>query len=162
MCESAAGAQREEARGRNVSLQVDAQAKPVVVGDGDRILQIVTNLVTNALQATPADGAVAVAVGVRGGAGEVVVSDTGPGIPEEERASILRPFVTGDRRHGIGLGLPVASELAQAMGGTIVVGERPGGGAAFTLRLPLATGAGPSEPRSEAPESRSTSELVAE
>ena len=43
-------------------------------------------------------------------------------------------------RHGIGLGLPVSSELAQAMGGTLVVGDRPGGGAAFTLSLPLAAG----------------------
>jgi signal transduction histidine kinase len=159
VCESAAGAQREEARGRHLKLHVQAQAKPVVVGDGDRILQIVTNLITNALQATPADGHVAVDVGIRKGAGEVVVSDTGPGIPEEERASILRPFVTGDHRHGVGLGLPVASELAQAMGGTIVVGERPGGGAAFTLRLPLAveSATGADSARRDA-----ASELVAE
>ena len=56
--------------------------------------------------------------------GQVIVSDTGPGIPEAERVAILRPFVTSSVRHGIGLGLPVSSELAQAMGGTLVVGER--------------------------------------
>ena len=91
------------------------------------------------------------------------MSDTGPGIPEAERASILRPFVTSDVRHGIGLGLPVASELAHAMGGTLVVGERPGGGAAFTLSLPLAAapasaGAGAERPARAEP----ASELVAE
>ena len=126
VCESAAGAQREEARGRHVKLHVRAEAKPVVVGDGDRILQIVTNLVTNALHATPADGDVAVDVALarRHGAGRR--ERHGPGHPRGGAASILRPFVTSDVRHGIGLGLPVASELAIAMGGTIVVGDRAG------------------------------------
>ncbi len=159
VCESAAGAQREEARSQHVRLHVNAPAKPIVLGDGDRILQIVTNLVTNALQATPADGEVAVDVTIDGGAGQVVVTDTGPGIPEEKRASILRPFVTGDARHGVGLGLPVASELAQAMGGTLAVGERPGGGAAFTLRLPLAPASGRG---ADAGPRGAESELVAE
>lgn len=163
VCESAAGAQREEARAQHVKLHVSAQAKPVVVGDGDRILQIVTNLVTNALEATPADGDVAIDVALANGMGQVVVSDTGPGIPESERASILRPFVTSDVRHGVGLGLPVASELASAMGGTIVVGDRPGGGAAFTLRLPLARGAGDGPKSAPAPaREHPASELVAE
>ena len=85
-----------------------------------------------------------------------------PGHPLEERESILRPFVTSDVRDGIGLGLPVASELAHAMGGTLVVGERPGGGAAFTLSLPLAgdgrLGRAAGLPRDAEPES----ELVAE
>ena len=91
------------------------------------------------------------------------MSDTGPGIPEAERASILRPFVTSDVRHGIGLGLPVASELAQAMGGTLVVGERAGGGAAFTLSLPLARGGTVGAGAASAPpRARSRSELVAE
>jgi two-component system sensor histidine kinase BaeS len=143
VCESAAGAQREDARSRSVALHVDARSRPVVRGDGDRILQIVANLVTNALHATPPGGDVTLDVATVDGHGEVVVSDTGPGIPESERESILRPFVTGDSRHGVGLGLPVASELAQAMAGTLVVGEGAGGGAAFTLRLPLAATAVP-------------------
>ena len=164
VCERAAGVQREEARGRQVELHVHAAAKPVVRGDGDRILQVVSNLVSNALQATPAGGEVSVDVAMADGVGQVVVSDTGPGIPEAERASILRPFVTSDVRHGIGLGLPVASELAHAMGGTLVVGERPGGGAAFTLSLPLAKGSGhaPSPPRSAPESTEPASELVAE
>jgi two-component system, OmpR family, sensor kinase len=156
VCEQAVGAQREEARGRRVDLHVNAAAKPVVLGDGDRILQIVTNLVSNALTATPVGGEVTVDVAVAAGAGQVTVSDTGPGIPEEDRVAILRPFVTSSVRHGIGLGLPVSSELAQAMGGTLVVGERPGGGAAFTLSLPLAAGS------AIAPSAEPASELVAE
>ena len=156
LCERATGAQREEARARRIDLQVAISARPVVLGDGDRILQIVTNLITNALHATPVGGDVTVDVTVGAGVGQVIVSDTGPGIPVEDRAAILRPFVTSSVRHGIGLGLPVSSELAQAMGGTLVVGDRPGGGAAFTLSLPLA--AGPHGVESPEP----ASELVAE
>ena len=158
LCEQAVGAQREEARRRDLDLHVGAHARPIVLGDGDRILQIVTNLVTNALHATPRGGEVTVDVGLADGAGRVLVSDTGPGIPVEERASILRPFVTSDVRDGIGLGLPVASELAAAMGGTLVVGERPGGGAAFTLSLPLASDTDALPP----PPATPASELVAE
>jgi two-component system OmpR family sensor kinase len=164
VCEQAAAAQREEARVRHVNLHVRADASPVVLGDGDRVLQIVTNLVTNALHATPAEGEVAVDVSLADGAGLVVVSDTGPGIPEAEWASILRPFVTTDVRHGIGLGLPVASELAGAMGGTLVVGGRAGGGAAFTLSLPLAGGADsrPPAPRGSGTADQPAARLVAE
>jgi two-component system OmpR family sensor kinase len=138
VCEQSVGAQREEARRQQIALHVAREADPVVLGDGDRILQIVTNLVTNALHATPPGGEITVDVLLRDGMGQVVVNDTGPGIPEAERARILRPFVTGDTQDGIGLGLPVASELAHAMGGTLEVGERDGGGASFTLTLPLA------------------------
>jgi signal transduction histidine kinase len=153
LCEQAVGAQSEEARHRSLDLHVRADAKPVVRGDGDRILQIVTNLVTNALHATPAGGEVALEVKLADGVGRVVVCDTGPGIPPEERESILRPFVTSDVRDGIGLGLPVASELAIAMGGTLVVGERQGGGAAFTLSLPLARGSDAEAPLRTPPRS---------
>ena len=66
-------------------------ARAVVVGDGDRVLQIVSNLVSNALDATPAGGEVAVDVGLGEGVGRVTVSDTGPGIPAAARATILRP-----------------------------------------------------------------------
>ncbi len=141
------------------------EAKPVVLGDGDRILQIVTNLVTNALHATPADGEVTVDVALADGAGLVVVSDTGPGIPEAERESILRPFVTSDVRHGVGLGLPVASELAQAMGGTLVVGERDGRRGGVHARACRWRGRGraePDAPRALPPRAQPASELVAE
>ena len=75
---------------------------------------------------------------------------------EADRVAILRPFVTSSVRHGIGLGLPVSSELAQAMSGTLVVGDRAGGGAALTLSLPLAPGSG------DSPSAVPASGLVAE
>jgi C4-dicarboxylate-specific signal transduction histidine kinase len=84
------------------------------------------------------------------------VSDTGPGIPAEDRVAILRPFVTSSVRHGIGLGLPVSAELAQEMSGTLVLGDRAGGGAALTLSLPLAPGSG------DSPSAVPASGLVAE
>jgi signal transduction histidine kinase len=156
LCDQVVAAQREQARGRRIELHASVSAHPVVLGDGDRILQIVTNLVANALNATPVGGEIAVQVAAGGGSGKVIVSDTGPGVPEEERVAILRPFVTSSVRHGIGLGLPVSSELAQAMGGTLDVGERPGGGAALTLSLPLAGG------QSSTAEPEPASELVIE
>jgi signal transduction histidine kinase len=156
VCERATAAQREVAGSRRVDIHVTAVAKPVVLGDGDRILQIVANLITNALTATPVGGEVTIDVKIDPGVGQVIVSDTGPGIPEADRVAILRPFVTSSVRHGIGLGLPVSSELAQAMGGTLVVGDRPGGGAAFTLSLPLAGGSG------RTPDPEPESQLVAE
>ena len=140
VCESAAGAQREEAR-----AGLNSTCAPRRAGRGRRRRPDPADRHQPRHERPARD-----ACRRRGhrrrrardGVGQVVVSDTGPGIPEAERESILRPFVTSDVRHGVGLGLPVASELAQAMGGTIVVGERVGGGAAFTLRLPLARGGG--------------------
>ena len=69
---------------------MNATARPVVLGDGDRILQIVTNLVANALNATPAGGEITVDVTAGPAVGQVIVSDTGPGIPAEDRVAILR------------------------------------------------------------------------
>jgi signal transduction histidine kinase len=72
----------------------------------------------------------------------VTICDDGPGIPEAERHRVFDRFVrldTGRSRHtgGTGLGLAIAHEIVTAHGGTIVVGERPGGGASFVVDLPL-------------------------
>src|SRR5437667_148346 len=71
------------------------------------------------------------------GAVEIAVADSGPGVPAELRARIFEPFFT-TRPHGTGLGLAVARHIVEAHGGRIEVGERTGGGARFTLRLPAA------------------------
>jgi signal transduction histidine kinase len=67
----------------------------------------------------------------------IEVADTGPGVPLDQRQTIFRPFVS-HHDAGTGLGLSVAAELTSAMGGTLGVDDRPGGGALFVLRLPLA------------------------
>jgi signal transduction histidine kinase len=82
-----------------------------------------------ALEAAAADGAV-----------ELRVADSGPGVPPEVRERIFEPFFT-TRARGTGLGLAVARQIVEAHGGRISVGDSPGGGARFTLRLPAAPGA---------------------
>jgi two-component system sensor histidine kinase BaeS len=144
VCDLAVQARREAARQRQVTVALEpfaetaAAADPaalIVAGDGDRILQIVGNLLDNAVRWSPPGGRVVVAAGVAGDRVAVAVTDSGPGVPEDQRDAIFRPFVS-KARDGTGLGLAVSSELSAAMGGTLEVGDAPGGGAEFTLRLP--------------------------
>src|SRR5881296_2069019 len=94
-------------------------------------------LLPNAAEAAPSGGEVALAAAAADGAVEIVVADSGPGVPAELRARIFEPFFT-TRPRGTGLGLAVARQIVEAHGGRIEVGERTGGGARFTLRLPAA------------------------
>ena len=66
----------------------------------------------------------------------ITVVDSGPGVPAAKREQVFRPFYSEDDR-GTGLGLAIASELAAAMGGAIRLDDAPGGGARFTVTLPL-------------------------
>ena len=137
LCTHAAHARAAAALTASVELRSDPAGRPVLVlGDGDRLLQIVGNLIANALRWTPPGGEVVVTVRAERGLAVVHIDDTGPGVPIESRELIFRPFVSQDVQ-GTGLGLAVASELATVMGGELRVTDRPGGGARFTLELPL-------------------------
>jgi two-component system OmpR family sensor kinase len=125
----------EEARRRDIHYRNDLQAQPVIISDGDRVLQIITNLLANAFRWTPDGGTIALGLTAENGAVSVSVTDTGPGIREEERERIFRPFWSRDGR-GTGLGLAIASELAQALGGRILLDTEPGKGSRFELVLP--------------------------
>ena len=125
----------EEARHRGIDYRKDVSARPVIVSDGDRVLQIVSNLIANAFHWTPDGGRVDVSLSAENGAVSVTVADSGPGIDREEQELIFRPFWSGDGR-GTGLGLPIARELAVALGGRIVVASTPGEGSRFRLDLP--------------------------
>ena len=105
-----------------------------MVGDGDRILQVVSNLLANALRFTPAGGVIRLSADARGGTARIEVADSGPGVPKSRRADVLRPFSTDGG--GLGLGLAIASELALAMGGRLLVETAPEGGALFRCELP--------------------------
>jgi signal transduction histidine kinase len=109
----------------------------VIVSDGDRVLQIISNLLSNAFRWTPDGGRVDLALQARNGDVAVDVADTGPGIAPDERERIFRPFWSTDGR-GTGLGLPIARELAVALGGRIELDSQVGKGSRFRLVLPLA------------------------
>jgi signal transduction histidine kinase len=138
LCERAHAAFAAEAQARGVDLRLAVDGDAVLVTDGDRVLQIVTNLVANAIQWTPAGGVVALALAVDGDDVRVTVTDTGPGIKPDDRERIFRPFWSGHGGHGggTGLGLTIANELATALGGKLSVETAPGGGARFVLVLP--------------------------
>jgi signal transduction histidine kinase len=137
LCTHATHARGADARTASVELRAHPFGRPVLVlGDGDRLLQVVGNLIANAVRWTPPGGTVEVSVRAEHGRALVDVDDNGPGVPIETRALIFRPFISQDVQ-GTGLGLAVASELAAVMGGSLRVTDRPGGGARFTLELPL-------------------------
>ena len=108
-------------------------------GDRRRVEQVITNLVANAIKYTPRGGLVELAARAGAEAAYVVVRDDGPGITVEDRARIFEPFVRlagHDRITGTGLGLPIARDLARAMGGDLGAASVPGTGSSFVLVLP--------------------------
>jgi signal transduction histidine kinase len=135
LCERAHATFAEEARRRDISYELELHGDPVLVTDGDRVLQIVSNLLANALHWTPPGGRVELALFTRNGEVSMAVSDTGPGIAAEERERIFRPFWSSTGA-GTGLGLTIARELALALGGRLELESEPGLGSRFVLVLP--------------------------
>ncbi|MFD7447060.1 ATP-binding protein [Streptomyces sp. NPDC059909] len=121
-----------------IILRIDLPAEVQVDGDAERLRQIVTNQLTNALKFVPAGGTVIVTLRQDGDWAELRVIDTGPGIPAEELPRIFDRFFRSRaaRADGSGIGLAVAAELAAAHGGTITADSTPGHGTTFTTRLP--------------------------
>ena len=128
----------EEARRRSIEYREDVRAEPVIESDGDRVLQIVTNLLSNAFRWTPDGGRIELELAAENGHVSVAVADTGPGIEPFERERIFRPFWSRDDG-GTGLGLAIASELAVALGGRIRLETEVGRGSRFELVLPAAS-----------------------
>jgi signal transduction histidine kinase len=125
----------EEARRRGIDYSRSVTATPILETDGDRVLQVISNLLENAFRWTPDGGHVGLALSQANGTVRISVDDTGPGIPSEERERIFRPFWSRDG-HGTGLGLAIARELAAALGGEIQLQTQAGKGSRFELVLP--------------------------
>src|ERR671936_204298 len=125
----------EEARRRAIDYRREIEAKPVIVSDGDRVLQIISNLLSNAFRWTPDGGRIELELTAVDGTVCVAVGDSGPGIATAERERIFRPFWSRDGG-GTGLGLAIARELAAALGGRIRLETAPEKGSRFTLVLP--------------------------
>ena len=135
LCERAYSSFGEIARRRAIDYRREFTASPVIVTDGDRVLQIISNLLSNAFRWTPEGGRVGLSLSADDGSVSVVVSDSGPGITADERERIFRPFWSRDGG-GTGLGLAIARELATALGGRIDLQSEPGLGSRFKLVLP--------------------------
>jgi signal transduction histidine kinase len=136
--DQAYGAFTEEARRREIDYRLSGvELAPVIVSDGDRVLQVITNLLSNAFRWTPDGGRIELQLGASNGAVAVDVLDTGPGVPAHQRARIFEAFVSRDA-DGTGLGLPIARELAVALGGGIELQSTAGSGSRFRLVLPVA------------------------
>ena len=126
-----------QARDFGVVLEAIAPAPSPAIGDPDRVLQVASNLVENALRLTPRDGVVRVSAEP----GLLVVEDTGPGLSQEDLPLAFERFYLysrygSDRPVGTGLGLSIVKELTQGMGGSVEVETTPGRGTRFTVRLP--------------------------
>ena len=134
--ESARELRRDRAL-KGLKIEVSAEGEPPVVnGDAELLRSALSNLALNAAQAAGRKGSVDIVASARGGFGEVRISDSGPGIPEEIRARIFEPFFTTKHR-GSGLGLPVARRVVESHAGTLELVCPPAGGTVALVRLPL-------------------------
>jgi len=132
-----------EARRIRLSLDYAAEATVDLVGDADRLQQVIWNLLSNAVKFTPADGAVSLRIERRGSAVRLTVSDTGSGIAPEHLPFIFERFRQVDssttRKYGgLGLGLAIVRHLVDLHGGTVYAASAGvGHGSAFTVDLPV-------------------------
>jgi signal transduction histidine kinase len=127
-------------KGQGLTLEL-AEAVPAIVGDADRIRQILTNLLSNALKYTPSGGHIIIAACEDAGGVRVAVQDTGIGLAPDEQAQLFTPFFraqqeTTPRVGGTGLGLAITRALVELHGGTITVTSVPGQGSTFSVTLP--------------------------
>jgi len=136
---------RPQVDGKRLSYTHECPSGSVVLrGDGEKVRQILLNLVTNAVKFTEPGGEIHVGCDVGDDVVRITVRDTGRGIASEHLARIFDPFVQVGRerspesQQGVGLGLAISRDLAQGMGGSLGAKSTPGEGSAFTLTLPRA------------------------
>jgi signal transduction histidine kinase len=141
--EQAVDAVKDVAERAGVPVVV-ARGEPADVrGDADRLVQVVTNLLVNAVRVSPQGRTVTVTCGVNGLRAHVDVRDHGPGVPQGQLDEIFEPFVQFDvpgqrRTGGAGLGLAIARGIVEAHGGRIGARPASGGGSVFAVSLPAA------------------------
>ena len=128
LLDQAATSFREKARVNDVQFDALTTGAPTVLSDGDRVLQVVTNLLDNAFRWTPRSGTVTLSYSAVNGNAAIHVSDTGPGIPKNDQDAVFHPFYSRRGEGGTGLGLSIGRELAHALGGRLTVESEVGAG----------------------------------
>ncbi len=134
--------QRASNPGRHIALELPGRAEVPVRADPDRIIQVVTNYLNNALKYSADETPVAVRLALEPGSARVTVRDEGPGIPEAEREHIWERFhrtpgAAAGEKSGLGLGLFISRGLIERHGGQVGVESAPGQGSIFWFTLPL-------------------------
>ncbi len=133
-----------QARSREVKLELSTEGNPIVFGSEDQLKQAILNLLINSLEAMPNGGSLRITAGItrhQGAAGSqdlavVRIQDTGVGIPQDQMARLFDPFFT-TRPKGTGLGLTIVHRVIHEHKGSIRVASIPGEGTTFTIELPL-------------------------
>jgi signal transduction histidine kinase len=129
-------------QGKEQKLNMDLPASlPIIHGDGQRLEQVVLNLMTNATKFTSKGGNITLRARPQDDRLVIEVQDTGDGISKEKQASLFKPYsrLNSDRQHhpGLGLGLALVKQVVELHGGKIWVESEPGKGSTFSFSLPL-------------------------
>jgi signal transduction histidine kinase len=132
---------KAQANDSSITLRCHAADNtPAVQADHHRVLQVISNLIGNAMKFTPPGGEIRLSARPIDGSVSFEVADNGPGIPRENLRDIFNPYWQGKRaeRMGAGLGLPIAKGIVESHGGRIWVESEPGKGTRFLFTLPAA------------------------
>ncbi|MFO7605989.1 MAG: ATP-binding protein [Desulfurivibrionaceae bacterium] len=123
-------------RKKAVTLDIDACLEAdLFLVDGSKMSQVFLNIILNAIDVLSGNGRIRVKIRPDGEEMVVAISDNGPGIPEDMRRDIFKPFVSS-KEHGTGLGLSISAKIVESLGGRIDVAESSEGGACFSVTLP--------------------------
>ena len=127
---------------RHIDYRVELMDALPAEADGEKLQRVLINLLSNAFKFTPDGGAITLRLSQEGDQARIEVQDNGPGVPVELRGAVFERFRQGEgdarRRHGgTGLGLAIVKDFVELHGGTVGVSEAPGGGALFSVTLPL-------------------------
>lgn len=135
------------AEAKRLSLEVDANVPVKVMGDQERLMQLVGNLLSNAIKYTPSGGGMGIRVGEHGSVCRIEVWDTGIGIPQKERQHLFERFFRASTAIeqsivGTGLGLAISRAIAEAHHGSIGIADQDEPGSLFFVELPMDTAGG--------------------
>ncbi|MEW6035880.1 MAG: ATP-binding protein [Candidatus Micrarchaeota archaeon] len=124
---------------RRYSFAVDfCPGSPVILGDRAKLDRAIWNIIRNAIDAMPEGGEISVCTGIHDGKSLlIVISDTGPGMDEETRPMVFKPYFTTKGERGTGLGLAITQKVINDHGGSVSVESEPGKGTTFLIALPL-------------------------
>jgi signal transduction histidine kinase len=137
LTDEAVGLVDTAARERSIIIGVEPVEMLLARGEPRSVIQVLVNLIGNAVRHSPPGTAITVSFRNSGGSARVQVADEGPGIAPDQQAKIFEPYETSaPAGEGIGLGLAIARRLARSMGGDIELESAPGQGSRFTLVLP--------------------------